>query len=87
MLYDLKVNIWSIGIATGTAFSCFYAMNLNSFIANEDWGLAGVTGISAVLAALMCWYGLVRLRRLRRIKMDDDSRRAVLRNPVMASSG
>ncbi|KAJ5110110.1 hypothetical protein N7532_002755 [Penicillium argentinense] len=69
MLLDLKFSIGTLGLATGTLFSALYGMNLKNFIEEDDFGFGGVSFICFVLTAVVCYYGLGRLRKLQRVRM------------------
>lgn len=74
MLLDLKFSVGTLGLAMGTFLAGLYGMNLENFIEETNWGFAGVTGVSAFFSLLVCWYGLVKLRRVQRIKMTSGDR-------------
>lgn len=69
MLLDLKFSIGTLGLATGTLFSALYGMNLKNFIEEDDFGFGGVSAICFILTAVVCYYGLGRLRKLQRVRM------------------
>ncbi|KAJ5887480.1 hypothetical protein N7495_007521 [Penicillium taxi] len=73
MLLDLKVSIGTLGLATGTLFSALYGMNLKNFIEESDWGFGGVSVICFALTAVVCVYGLAKLRKLQRVRMWGES--------------
>lgn len=74
MLLDLKFSVGTLGLAMGTFLAGLYGMNLENFIEETNWGFAGVTGTSAFCSLLVCWYGLVKLRKVQRIKMMSSDR-------------
>ncbi|KAL2104895.1 hypothetical protein VUR80DRAFT_9373 [Thermomyces stellatus] len=74
MLLDLKFSIGTLGLAMGTFLAGLYGMNLENFIEETNWGFAGVTGMSVAFSLLVCWYGLVKLRKVQRVKMLGDER-------------
>jgi magnesium transporter len=80
MLLDLRFSIGTLGLAMGTFMAGLYGMNLENFIEETHWGFAGVTGASVVFSSLVCWYGLVKLRKVQRIKMIGDERGSFSRN-------
>jgi magnesium transporter len=82
MLLDLKFSIGTLGLAMGTFMAGLYGMNLENFIEETNWGFAGVTGVSVVFSLFVCWYGLVKLRKVQRIKMMIDERGSFQRNPA-----
>lgn len=69
MLMDLKFSIGTLGLATGTLFSALYGMNLKNFIEESDLGFGGVSVICFALTAVVCVYGLAKLRKLQRVRM------------------
>ncbi|EQB56487.1 hypothetical protein CGLO_03504 [Colletotrichum gloeosporioides Cg-14] len=74
MLLDLKFSVGTLGLAMGTFLAGLYGMNLENFIEETSWGFAGVTAISCGFSLLVCWYGLVKLRKVQRVKMMFDER-------------
>lgn len=74
MLLDLKFSIGTLGLAMGTFLAGLYGMNLENFIEETNWGFGGVTGMSMFFSLVVCWYGLVKLRKVQRIKMMGDER-------------
>jgi len=71
MLLDLKFSIGTLGLAMGTFLAGLYGMNLENFIEETNWGFGGVTGVSVVFSLIVCWYGLIKLRKVQRVKMGD----------------
>ncbi|CAK7266882.1 magnesium ion transporter [Sporothrix epigloea] len=69
MLLELKFSIGTLGLAMGTFLAGLYGMNLENFIEETNWGFSAVTGISFVFSLVVCWYGLVKLRKVQRVKM------------------
>ncbi|KAK2060915.1 cora-like Mg2+ transporter [Colletotrichum caudatum] len=74
MLLDLKFSVGTLGLAMGTFLAGLYGMNLENFIEETNWGFAGVTITSTICSLLVCWYGLVKLRKVQRVKMMFDER-------------
>lgn len=74
MLLDLKFSVGTLGLAMGTFLAGLYGMNLENFIEETNWGFGGVTGISTLFSILVCWYGLGKLRKVQRIKMESADR-------------
>ncbi|KAH6607403.1 mitochondrial inner membrane magnesium transporter mrs2 [Trichoderma cornu-damae] len=74
MLLELKFSIGTLGLAMGTFIAGLYGANLENFIEETNWGFGAVTAASTIFSLLVCWYGLVRLRRIQRIKMMGDER-------------
>ncbi len=74
MLLELKFSIGTLGLAMGTFLAGLYGMNLENFIEETNWGFAGVTSMSVVFSLLVCYYGLIKLRKVQRVTMHSDSR-------------
>lgn len=73
MLLELKVSIGTLGLATGTLFSALYGMNLKNFIEESDIGFGAVSMTCFAVSAIVCIYGLARLRKLQRVRMWGES--------------
>ncbi|KAA8643425.1 hypothetical protein EYZ11_007285 [Aspergillus tanneri] len=73
MLLDLKFSIGTLGLATGTLFSALYGMNLKNFIEESDIGFGGVSATCFAITAVVCMYGLTKLRKLQRVRMWGES--------------
>ncbi|RHZ57577.1 magnesium ion transporter, partial [Aspergillus turcosus] len=73
MLLDLKFSIGTLGLATGTLFSALYGMNLKNFIEESDLGFGAVSVTCFVITAIVCVYGLAKLRKLQRVRMWGES--------------
>ena len=69
MLLDLKFSIGTLGIGSGAFVASLYGMNLKNFIEESDLGFLGVTAWSFIFAAMVCTYGLKKLRRIQRVSM------------------
>ncbi|KAL4870425.1 hypothetical protein BDV12DRAFT_165926 [Aspergillus spectabilis] len=69
MLLDLKFSIGTLGLATGTLFSALYGMNLKNFIEESDLGFGAVSVTCFAISAVVCVYGLAKLRKLQRVRM------------------
>lgn len=69
MLLDLKFSIGTLGIGSGAFIASLYGMNLKNFIEESDVGFLGVTAWSFVFAAVVCTYGLKKLRKVQRVSM------------------
>ncbi|KAL2830248.1 hypothetical protein BDW59DRAFT_22659 [Aspergillus cavernicola] len=69
MLLDLKFSIGTLGLATGTLFSALYGMNLKNFIEESDLGFGAISIGCFAISALVCVYGLAKLRKLQRVRM------------------
>ncbi|KAK3900185.1 hypothetical protein C8A05DRAFT_17482 [Staphylotrichum tortipilum] len=81
MLLDLKFSVGTLGLAMGTFLAGLYGMNLENFIEETNWGFGAVTAISSVFSLLVCWYGLVKLRKVQRVKMNGAGMRSQSRWP------
>lgn len=69
MLLDLKFSIGTLGLGTGALVAGLYGMNLKNFIEEADLGFIGVTASTFVIAAIVCAFGLHKLRRVQRVSM------------------
>ncbi|OJJ43087.1 hypothetical protein ASPZODRAFT_28672 [Penicilliopsis zonata CBS 506.65] len=69
MLLDLKVSIGTLGLATGTLVSALYGMNLTNFIEESNLGFGVVSAVCFAVTAVVCVYGLAKLRKLQRVRM------------------
>jgi magnesium transporter len=87
MLLDLKFSVGTLGLAMGTFTAGLYGMNLENFIEETNWGFAGVTGASVLFSLIVCWYGLVKLRKVQRIKMMSDERPQLPRGQFYREDG
>lgn len=81
MLLDLKFSVGTLGLAMGTFLAGLYGMNLENFIEETNWGFGAVTGVSVVFSLIVCWYGLIKLRRVQRVKMISSERSGVGLSP------
>ena len=77
MLLDLKFSVGTLGLAMGTFVAGLYGMNLENFIEESHLGFAGVTSASVVFSLMVTWYGLTRLRKVRRVRMGMGDDRGV----------
>lgn len=87
MLLDLKFSVGTLGLAMGTFTAGLYGMNLENFIEETNWGFAGVTGASVFFSLVVCWYGLVKLRKVQRVKMMSDERPQLPRGQLYRDDG
>ena len=87
MLLDLKFSVGTVGLAMGTFIAGLYGMNLENFIEETNWGFGGVTATSIILSAFVCWYGLVKLRKVQRVKMMSDERPQLPRGQFYQDEG
>lgn len=69
MLLDLKFSIGTLGIGSGAFIAGLYGMNLKNFIEESNLGFLGVTSWSFVFAAIVCAYGMIKLRKVQRVSM------------------
>lgn len=69
MLLDLKFSIGTLGIGAGTFIAGLYGMNLTNFIEESDFAFLGVSAWAVVFSAIICGYGLHKLRRTQRLSM------------------
>ncbi|GJC97316.1 CorA-like Mg2+ transporter [Colletotrichum higginsianum IMI 349063] len=86
MLLDLRFSVGTLGLAMGTFLAGLYGMNLENFIEDSHWGFAGVTITSTICSLIVCWYGLVKLRKVQRVKMMFDERGPLTRTSRQLSS-
>ena len=75
MLLDLKFSIGTLGIGSGAFVAALYGMNLKNFIEESDLGFLGVSGWCACFSAIVCMYGLTKLRKVQRVSMWGESGR------------
>ncbi|EFY93126.1 inner membrane magnesium transporter MRS2 precursor [Metarhizium acridum CQMa 102] len=80
MLLDLKFSVGTLGLAMGTFLAGLYGMNLENFIEETNWGFGAITGMSTIASVMVCWYGLIKLRKVQRIKMMRNERPHVPRS-------
>ncbi len=74
MLLELKFSIGTLGLAMGTFLAGLYGMNLENFIEETNWGFAGVTSVSVAFSLLVCYFGLIKLRKVQRVTMRSEGR-------------
>ncbi|OTA73642.1 hypothetical protein M434DRAFT_402726 [Hypoxylon sp. CO27-5] len=77
MLLDLKFSVGTLGLAMGTFIAGLYGMNLENFIEETNWGFSAITGASVIFSLLVCKYGLTKLRKVQRVKMQGDDKRGL----------
>ncbi|KAL8404385.1 hypothetical protein RB594_009291 [Gaeumannomyces avenae] len=70
MVLDLKFRMGTLGLATGSFVTGFYAMNIFSHIREFDWAFPGVSATSAALAVAIGCYGLLVLRKFVRLRLE-----------------
>jgi magnesium transporter len=69
MVLDLKFSIGTLGLAAGTLCSALYGMNLKNFLEESDIGFAAVSGTCFVFTVFVCAFGLLKLRKVQRVRM------------------
>ncbi|KAI0384453.1 cora-domain-containing protein [Hypomontagnella monticulosa] len=77
MLLDLKFSVGTLGLAMGTFIAGLYGMNLENFIEETQWGFGAVTAASVIFSLWVCRYGLLKLRKIQRVKMQGDERKGL----------
>lgn len=75
MLLELKFSVWTLSVAVGTFLAGLYGMNLENFIEETNWGFWGVSAGSFLAIVVTIWWGLVRLRRVQRVRMSQPAPR------------
>ena len=73
MLLDLKFSIGTLGIGAGTFIAGLYGMNLKNFFEESDLAFWGISAWAFVFSAIICVYGLHKLRRTQRLSMWGES--------------
>ena len=69
MLLEIKFSVGTLGLAAGTLVAGLYGMNLKNFIEESDLAF-GVTSLTCFgLSAIVCMYGMRRLRRIQKVRM------------------
>lgn len=69
MLLEIKFSVGTLGLASGTLIAGLYGMNLKNFIEESDLAFTGVSLTCFGLSAIVCLYGMRRLRAVQRIRM------------------
>lgn len=77
MLLDLKFSIGTLGIGSGAFIAGLYGMNLKNFIEESNLGFVGISSLSFAFAALICVFGLEKLRRVQRVRMYGEGGRTI----------
>jgi magnesium transporter len=70
MLLDLKFSVGTLGLAMGTFCAGLYGMNLKNYMEDSALGFPALTGVATILSLMICMYGMKKLRKVQRIKMD-----------------
>lgn len=69
MLLEIKFSVGTLGLAAGTLVAGLYGMNLKNFIEESDLAF-GTTSLTCFgLSAIVCMYGMRRLRRIQKVRM------------------
>ncbi|KAI1635995.1 hypothetical protein F4809DRAFT_641980 [Biscogniauxia mediterranea] len=79
MLLDLKFSVGTLGLAMGTFIAGLYGMNLENFIEETNWGFGVISGLSIVFSLIVCRYGLSKLKKVQRVKMQGEEHRGLER--------
>jgi len=69
MLLDLKFSIGTLGVGSGAFIAAVYGMNLKNFMEESQFGFLSVTGGTIIFAGFICVYGLMKLRKIQRVRM------------------
>ncbi|KIW47144.1 uncharacterized protein PV06_02743 [Exophiala oligosperma] len=69
MLLEIKFSVGTLGLAGGTLIAGLYGMNLNNFIEETDWGFGTVSVVCFALSAVICVYGMRKLRKVQKVRM------------------
>lgn len=69
MLLELKFSIGTLSLSTAALIAAFFGMNLKNFMEESDLGFGGVCVVSFAIAAVVCGYGLGKLRRVQKVSM------------------
>jgi hypothetical protein len=69
MLLEIKFSVGTLGLAAGTLVAGLYGMNLKNFIEESDIAFGGISVACFGLSAIVCIYGMRRLRRIQKVRM------------------
>lgn len=69
MLLEIKFSIGTLGLAGGTLVAGLYGMNLKNFIEESDLAFGGVSVVCFALSAMICVYGMRKLRKVQKVRM------------------
>ncbi|CAN8100661.1 unnamed protein product [Discula destructiva] len=75
MLLELQFSVYTLGLALGTFLAGLYGMNLENYIEETSYGFPLVSIGSAAFGGLVLWWGLVKLRRVQRVRMRQPAKR------------
>ncbi|KAF8588206.1 Mg2+ transporter protein cora-like protein [Ramaria rubella] len=70
---DLKVSIGTMGIGLGALVAGLFGMNLQSHLEENPYAFSIMTGIAALITALVTWGGLRKLARIRKVGLSAGS--------------
>lgn len=87
MLLELKLSVYTLGIAVGTFAAGLYGMNLENFIEETTWGFGAVTGGSVLAIILAGWYGFFKLRKVQRVRMSQPAKQSRKAKPYEQGVG
>ncbi|KAI1504994.1 hypothetical protein F5X99DRAFT_370476 [Biscogniauxia marginata] len=79
MLLDLKFSVGTLGLAMGTFIAGLYGMNLENLIEETNWGFGTISALSVIFSLLVCKYGLSKLKKVQRVKMQGEDHRRLER--------
>lgn len=69
MLLEIKFSVGTLGLAGGTLIAGLYGMNLKNFMEESDLAFGGVSAVCFVLSAIICVYGMRKLRKVQKVRM------------------
>ncbi|EXJ86356.1 hypothetical protein A1O3_03307 [Capronia epimyces CBS 606.96] len=69
MLLEIKFSVGTLGLAGGTLVAGLYGMNLKNFMEESDLAFGGVSVVCFVLSAVICVYGMRKLRKVQKVRM------------------
>lgn len=75
MLLELQFSVYTLGLALGTFLAGLYGMNLENYIEETQYGFPLVSVGSTVAGVLVLWLGMVKLRKVQRVRMSQPSKR------------
>lgn len=75
MLLELQFSVYTLGLALGTFLAGLYGMNLENYIEETQYGFPLVSVGSTIAGVLVLWLGLVKLRKVQRVRMSQPSKR------------
>lgn len=69
MVLEARLEILMLAFAGATLIAGWYGMNLVNYFEESAYGFAAVTAASAVAVVASSWYGMRRLRRIRKVRL------------------